>query len=88
MDKNKLIQELNKYNQIKDYLMKISEILGDGVNKVDKIHDSMDKNCNILNKYSNFKKDIINTEEHVLNMLKMVNEKIKGINISLNQLKN
>ena len=88
MNKGQLIQELNRCNQIKDYLMKISDILADGVNRVDKIHESIDRNCSFLNKYFFFKKDIIYNEENINNLLKSINEKIKRINISLNQTNN
>ncbi len=85
MDKNELIRELNRCTQIQDYLMKISNILGDNIKKVDKIHDSLEQNCTIMNKYPSFKQEIVYNGELVNNLLKKVNDKIKRLNMLISR---
>ena len=83
--KNELVKELNKYNEIKSYLQKISSLFDENNKRINIINNSISKNCNIVNPLIKLKQDFIVNREYIENLIKKVDEKIKNITIDINK---
>ena len=86
MEKEALIKELNKYNSIKNYLKLIIESLDENNKKAIFIDSNMDKCCNFMKLNERLKKTILKDLESLYTIVKIVDEKIKQITMSLNQV--
>ena len=86
MQKEQLIKELNKYNSIKNYLKLTIEVLTENNQKANLINTSLDKCCNFIKFDDRLKKKTIADLENLNNIMKKVDEKIKQITMSLNQI--
>jgi hypothetical protein len=86
MQKEALIKELNKYNSIKNYLKLTIEVLDENNKKAIYINNNMEKCCNYMKFNDRLRKTTTTDIENLNTIMKKVDEKIKQLTTSLNQI--
>ena len=83
VEKIELMKELEKYNEIRNYLKKISNLLIENSNQINIVNNSISRNCSTVEPLVKFKQEFINSNDNVQSIIIKVENKIKNINIDM-----
>jgi hypothetical protein len=84
MQKELLLKELEKYNNINKYLITIKENIDDDIKKIAIINNHLNQECNIITMDLDIRKKLLNNQSQLEKIIGKIDDKIKNITMQLN----